>query len=462
MQGKNLVASSIKAPLRNRDAQGRAHGSRRVSSLLISLLTISIIAFVFVVARPKWQQYRLEQMTLTSLAREAAATSTAQPCIILGQRAVKAKRPQNAIEPLEACSRRAENGELKASDIEKARIAGLLGLARALTGQIDRSVPHFRRAIHLDFNTAPAHLAFALWLQAQGAEQVALNELEIVTQLEPRNAAAWYLKASIHNQSSELEPAREAAKRALELDPAEPLHWQAMGDSYGLGGRFAEALPYYRKELSLAPKSPAAQADVARVLALGAIEEEEFDEGVERLNSLINSRIVELGPAYSLLGQLYLRFNRPRESRTALDQAVEHDGAVAEHWYHLSMARKLSGDKSGSAIALERFKTMEEDFRRTRRLQKRLGENPDDADLHLALAQQWEKNGQNEAALREYRAVAYLRPSDPIARKRVASLSRFDTPEAQLPRNDAIARLLSSNAALKMSRRPHALQEDAR
>src|SRR5579884_497708 len=426
-------------------------GERRVRLLLLAGLVISLAVYWFVIGAPRWRARRLAQMNTADLTRACSQHDLAA-CTLLGNRLIRARQAERAVAPLKECLNAIQAGSVHASTAEKAQVLGVLGLALALSNQVPESASYFRPAIYQDFNCAPAHLAFAFWLNSNNAYAIALKELDTTLTLDPDNDLAWFLRAHIYNNNKEPEKARDAAQKAIALNPSFPNSWQELGDAFGYSGRYEECLPYYQQELKLDPDSPTAQADVARALALAAKDEAQYQEAVQRITDVLNRNIVEAGPGYTLLGQLHLRFGRYKEARAALEKSLKLDDTVPEVYYSLSQALRLTGDIKGAEKATAQYKEMELNFREARTLQKQLSEHPDDPDLHLALAKKWEHYKSWSNALREYQATLTLRPQDRVARARAAALARYSSQIREpVAKNFAMARLLNANAAIILS-----------
>src|SRR5205823_1220654 len=117
----------------------------------------------------------------------ACTNGDADACGYLRSRAIAEKHPEKAIAPLQSCLEKVKAGQPSLPEAELAELEGNLALVDMLSLQVTEAPPLFRSAIQRDFNRAPAHLAFALWLQAEKADDAAVQELDIVTKIEPDN-----------------------------------------------------------------------------------------------------------------------------------------------------------------------------------------------------------------------------------------------------------------------------------
>jgi tetratricopeptide (TPR) repeat protein len=426
---------------------------------LFAALILCLAAYWMIIGLPRWRAYRHAHASIADLEAMCAQSYDAPACVALGQKQVAARFPQKAIAPLQACWNHVMTSDSNASPQDKAQVAGILAEALMLSGHSDDAPRYFRTAIELDNENVPGHLAFALWLQGLRNDELALNELNLVTTVDPKSDFAWFLLAHIKNANKEMDAARTAAQKAIAINPVAPNYWQELGDSYGYAGRYREAIAPYREELRLDPDSLAAQSDVARILALSANTPAEYEEALTRLTDVIRRKNLETGPAYSLLGSLHLRFNHFPEARAALEKAVKYDSTIPEIYYNLAMACRLSGDQKGADAAMKQFHEMETHFRHTSTLQKQLSENVNDPDLHVELAKEWEYYKLYPQALREYRAALHLRPGDPVAAPKVRELAHVVPPKPATLQNWALLRLLRANAGLTVEHGPQSEPE---
>ncbi len=193
---------------------------------------------------------------------------------------------------------------LAARDGEAAVIPGLQALA---DGQPDNPVVRTVLGSELAARGGDAQAAFA--------EAAAL--IDEITLFRPNVSAAWSLKAYHLVAASDLEGAREAAEKALELNPADPYALTALMDIEAAAGNGEAAMEYHRLAQAHAVgnvcmatmPAPVAQAPVPTVkVAEGAIEIGEnvyFDSGAatiqERSNPLLDEIARVLGEHPELL-----------------------------------------------------------------------------------------------------------------------------------------------------------------
>ena len=450
------VTARIKAPSRKTAARPPGIRSTRgwVRITLFLTLAACAIAYWITMGAPRWYAYRYAHASIADLQASCSSGQNTAACTTLGQKLIAAKHPEQALGPLQNCWARISTPQSQVPAPEQANVAGTLAEALMLSNRVSEAPTYFREAIHRDSDCVPAHLAFAFWLQNMQIDQLALNEVKIVTVLDPRNDLAWFLMAHLYNGNNSVEQARAAARKAIAINPKIPSYWQELGDSYGYAGLYAESLPPYREELRLAPDAVTAQADVARALAMGAATPAEYQEARALVTDVMHRKHLEDGSAYSMLGDLYFRFHHFAEARAALGKAIQYDHSIPNNYYELSLSCRLTGDPKGADLAMSTFRDMEAHYRHTSTLQKQLAEHEDDPELHIALAREWERYKLWPNALREYRAAMHLRLGDPLATKKVAELAHYAAPKKAILRNWAVTRLLKANAEITIEHGP--------
>ena len=420
---------------------GRVVPARLLAMSLI--FGLALLLYWLLVGRFAWRDYRFEHAGLNQLAGFCAHGDDVNACSVLSRRAIQERHTEMAIPALQTCWERVRSGRVPATTTQKAEIIGDLALADMLSGRHEEAPPLFSTATQLDYGCVPAHIAAALWLIGQNQDAHALHELEVATTLEPKNELAWLLTAHIYDQNNRLKEGREAIQKAIALNPKNPTCWQESGDNYGYADRLDESLKAYQEELKRDPNSLVAQADVARALALTAKTREEYQEATRRVQAVLAQKPTNSGEGYSELGEIQLKFGDYAQARTSYENALKDDDTIPELHYKLARARRLSGDLKGSSEAMHRYKEMYGHYQKARTLQKSLGEKPNDASLHLALAKEWEYYSAWNLAAREYQTVLTLQPGQPEATRRISDLKkRVDEGRTVTPHNWVLERLL--------------------
>jgi TolB-like protein/tetratricopeptide (TPR) repeat protein len=106
----------------------------------------------------------------------------------------------------------------------------------------DGAEESFRRAIELNPGYATAHQWYALFLNARGRSEDALEELRKAEELDPLSPAVKSAVAEAHYFARRYGEATAASRKALELDPDFILGYLNLGRALEMQGRFDEAI----------------------------------------------------------------------------------------------------------------------------------------------------------------------------------------------------------------------------
>ena len=136
-----------------------------------------------------------------------------------------------------------------------------------------------------------------------------------------------YRLGILYYETSELEAALEAFRKAIEINPAFTNAHLALGTLLLQTGRYEEAETSYRNVLKLDPRNGAALKELADLL----FEREEFEEGIELIEPRREEGMLDDGGKLAL-GRFYYRAGR-------IDDA-------------LSMFKELVGDEGGNVAVV--------------------------------------------------------------------------------------------------------------
>jgi tetratricopeptide (TPR) repeat protein len=81
----------------------------------------------------------------------------------------------------------------------------------------------------------------------------ALQDCRSLIEMNGRDGIAWRCMSTVYLALNQIEDARETARRAVELEPADPLHRYALGLVAARAERHEEALQHFEKVVELAP-----------------------------------------------------------------------------------------------------------------------------------------------------------------------------------------------------------------
>jgi tetratricopeptide (TPR) repeat protein len=157
----------------------------------------------------------------------------------------------------------------------------------------------------------------------QGEARPALDMFQRAVDKDPSFAEAWMALGSAHVSLHDVDEGIDEMKRAIALNPKNPLYYKVLAVALGGTGRLEEALDGWFRLRQITPDDPDAPKQIVAILgAMGR-----FAEAIADLE-LITSRpggapyLVELAVAYSRVGQ--------KDKATAtFEQAARLDSSVA-------------------------------------------------------------------------------------------------------------------------------------
>jgi len=200
---------------------------------------------------------------------------------------------------------------------------------------------------------ADPHYVLALCYITTRRYDDARRELAAQYQFEPNSAAAWLVTARMLFRQELTEPAREAAKQAVQLDAHLPLAHRLLGEIDLAGGDAANAIVELEKERAVNPLD---------------------------------------GETYDRLGDAYIRSGQYAQAQQVLDRAV-----------------LLEPNATGPYILLGKTLLAEQDpAMATMYLQRALEMDPSNSMTHMLLGRAFAAAGRKDDADREFAAVRRL------------------------------------------------------
>jgi serine/threonine protein kinase/tetratricopeptide (TPR) repeat protein len=138
------------------------------------------------------------------------------------------------------------------------------------------------KALALDDSLAEGHAELG-WLEARGGDlERAVRSLERAIELNPGLTSAYTVLGRIYYCTERHAEAQATMLKALRIDPLSMIIHTAVGDSLYYARQYEKSVVYYRKAIELDPRFDGAHTDLARSLeALGQFEEAraQYEEG---------------------------------------------------------------------------------------------------------------------------------------------------------------------------------------
>ena len=128
-----------------------------------------------------------------------------------------------------------------------------LGAAIHHAGQADEALAHYRAALEIKPDYAPAHNNLALVLAGQGRSEEAIAHLGEALRLQPGYASAHYLIGTLLDQQGRAAEALAHYQEALRLQPDFPEAANDLGGLFAGQGRWNEAADCFARGIRLKP-----------------------------------------------------------------------------------------------------------------------------------------------------------------------------------------------------------------
>ena len=155
----------------------------------------------------------------------------------------------------------------------------------------------------------------------------AIEELDKILKLDPKNAGAWYNKGVALSDLKRYEEAIEAYDKTIEIDPKKAEVWYNKGVALSDLKRYEEAIEAYDKTIEIEPKEAEAWNNKGNAFyGLKRYEEaiETYDKAIE-----IDPKKAE---AWYNKGVALSSLKRYEEAIETYDKAIEIDSKKAEAW----------------------------------------------------------------------------------------------------------------------------------
>jgi tetratricopeptide (TPR) repeat protein len=216
-----------------------------------------------------------------------------------------------------------------------------LGAELQTQGRLDAAIEHYRRALAVKPDYAPAYNNLGTALLAKGRAQEAVEAYEQALKLEPDYANAEYNLGNALLQAGHPDRAVPHFRRSLELGPGSADAHNNLGIALAESGQPSEAIAQFREALRYEPDSPRIRRNLGRLLMTPA----SMDQAIVEL-----SRVVALTPddpeAHNDLGVALANVGRLAEAAETFERAVKASPGFSEAQRNLAAVRaELSKDR---------------------------------------------------------------------------------------------------------------------
>lgn len=230
-----------------------------------------------------------------------------------------------------------------------------LGELRSVQKRRDDAEAFFLRAVDLKRNYWKAHDALAGFYYSNEQYQKAVDSYEIATSLAPDVASGFGGMGAAYTMLGEIDMARSAYDRSLELKPSRQAYTN-IGLSYYYAGNFKDASKMQKMALEFAPDDHRVWGRLAESLRFIPGMENDSLRAYQKASTLAEDNLKINNSDWRTRGLLatYLANSaRSTEGIQQANRAVLESGRSPEALYYQSLVRLIAGDQDGAIDSIE-------------------------------------------------------------------------------------------------------------
>lgn len=251
----------------------------------------------------------------------------------------------------------------------------------------------------------------------------ATRDLERAVRLGSADAPTLCDLGIAYQQTLNFHSARRVYEQVLRRDPRSATAWLGLARTYEGLTDYDRAIDAAERALRLRPRDAAAMAALGRLQLQRAATPADLEAAHRLLAAAVAGDPSDPEARYDL-GRCLRRLGDEKGAIAALRQALRVSPDDAGAAYQLSQALIASGQTAEGERIGAAFRRMAARTREIDRLEEQVYRNPADLPAHLRLARLYTASHRPGLALLQCRQVLNANPSQPEARRLVATLSR--------------------------------------
>jgi tetratricopeptide (TPR) repeat protein len=213
-----------------------------------------------------------------------------------------------------------------------------LGTALQTEHRIDDAIAHYRRAIAVQPDYAPAYSNLATALREEGRIDEAVTNYEQALKLEPEFATAHYNFANLLLDRGDAAAAVDHFERAIRKEPASADVHENLGIALVLTGRVDEALREFREATDLDPTSAKAYRNLGDALS----SQDRWQEAIPALRRAVDLDTNDASLRYDLASAL-LESGSPGEAILEFRETLRLAPTMVNAYNNLGIALGSQG-----------------------------------------------------------------------------------------------------------------------
>jgi tetratricopeptide (TPR) repeat protein len=234
-------------------------------------------------------------------------------------------------------------------------------------------------------------------------------------ELDPDNALALFWRGLIRESQLQFEPQLADYRRALELAPEMDAARLRLASSLVVLNRHAEAIEHYRLLLSRRPDDH----EILLGLAACCQAVSAFGEAAALVDRLL-ALDPENGPALLIRGRAAYAQGNAREAEALLNKGLARNPYDAPAYYTLARCLSDRGDQTGAAQAQARSDQLTADWKRAHELTALCAQRPNDAGLRCQAGVLLLRLGQESLGLNWLHSALQIDPGQQAAHRALA------------------------------------------
>ena len=263
-------------------------------------------------------------------------------------------------------------------------VLGALAYAYEQSGEIEKAVDTYRRALLLDTENYELRRRLAETLLRSEQIDAAIAEYQVLLEIDPEDAEAYLRLSQLFRHRKQFGEARDAIESAKRLDPDnlevgfnEALLYEAEGNFDGAIGVLSTMLGRMTSSTGqYSPEEKRARAIVLERLGQTYRQNEIFDEAVKVFELLLPLEEASARRGYSQIAETHRQARELDAAAAALRQGLER--FPDDRDLKLQLAGVLS-DTGNLAAGVELARSL-------------LNDSPEDRQIHLGLTQMYERH----------------------------------------------------------------------
>ncbi|HZU32132.1 MAG TPA: protein kinase [Candidatus Angelobacter sp.] len=215
--------------------------------------------------------------------------------------------------------------------------------------ELDEAEANVRQGEKLDSDAPQIHIASSIVNTMRGRYAQAKQECTRALEIEPQNADAWVDCGFADEMQGISDKALEEYQKAEASDPTYFKPYQFIGGFYNFRGQYAEAEPFYRKEVKYAVNDPDAFGDLGGSLT----EQAKFIEAKQVYTTAL--KIKKIPTSLNNMGATLAYEGRDAEALALYREAVKLEPANFRYWMNIGDSERRLGHGKAAATAYQKL-----------------------------------------------------------------------------------------------------------